>query len=54
MRGDVGTDRHWIAKDSLEILRSEIGHKAQAHRFDHDTASAGSSTSRPANRTYQP
>ncbi|GAA4736983.1 PEP/pyruvate-binding domain-containing protein [Actinomycetospora chibensis] len=39
VRGDVGTDRHWIDKETLDARRTAIGRKEHAHRFDDGSAS---------------
>jgi rifampicin phosphotransferase len=34
VRGDVGADRFWVTKSTLELARQEINLKEQVHRFE--------------------
>jgi pyruvate,water dikinase len=34
VRGDVGCDRYWVAKDTLALTKQEINSKQTAHKFD--------------------
>jgi len=36
VKGDVGSDSHWVDKATLAPKRAELGLKEQAHRFDPD------------------